>query len=108
MVVLSQQLLQSADAKNILLKIGEEGVFITSQPLGDARQDRINALNSAPQDVAGAGDSLLIASAMALASGSDIWEAACVGSIAAAVQVGRIGNTPLQKQDLLSVVQRPA
>lgn len=108
LVVLSQQLLQSADAQNILLKIGEEGVFINSQPLGDARQDRIAALNSAPQDVAGAGDSLLIASAMALAGGSNIWEAACVGSIAAAVQVGRIGNTPLQRQDLLSVVQRPA
>ena len=45
---------------------------------------------------------------MALASGSNIWEAACVGSVAAAIQVGRIGNTPLQKQDLLSVVQRTA
>ena len=108
LVVLSEQLLQSADAQNILLKIGEEGVFINSQPLDNGMQDRIAALNSAPQDVAGAGDSLLIASAMALASGSNIWEAACVGSVAAALQVGRIGNTPLQKQDLLSVVQQTA
>jgi rfaE bifunctional protein kinase chain/domain len=108
LVVLSEQMLQSSDAQNILLKIGEEGVFINSQPLDTGREDRIAALNSSPQDLAGAGDSLLIASAMALASGSDIWEAACVGSIAAAVQVGRIGNTPLQRQDLLSVVQRLA
>ena len=105
LVVLSEQLLDSADAQSILLKIGEEGVFVNSQPVNYGRQDRIAALNSAPHDVAGAGDSLLIASAMALASGSNIWEAACLGSVAAAVQVGRIGNTPLQKQDLLRLVQ---
>lgn len=106
LVVLSEQLLQSSDAQNILLKIGEEGVFVHSQPVDKGTEDRIAALNSAPQDVAGAGDSLLIASAMALAGGSNIWDAACVGSVAAAVQVGRIGNTPLKTQDLLNVVQR--
>lgn len=82
LVVLSEQLLQSSDAHNILLKIGEEGVFVHSQPVDKGTEDRIAALNSAPQDVAGAGDSLLTASAMALAGGSNIWDAACVGSVA--------------------------
>ena len=105
LVILAEQLLQSSGAKNILLKIGAEGVFIHSQPIDNGTEDKIAALNSAPQDVAGAGDSLLIASAMALASGSNIWESACTGSIAAAVQVSRIGNTPLKARDLMNVLQ---
>ena len=65
--------------------------------------DKIGALNTAPQDVAGAGDSLLITSALkALASGGNIWEAACLGSLSAAVQVGRIGNKPLRIKELMS------
>ena len=63
--------------------------------------DRIGALNSAPKDVAGAGDSLLIASAMTLARGGNIWEAACIGSLAAAIQVGRLGNIPIRTEELL-------
>jgi hypothetical protein len=43
----------------------------------------------------------LIASALTLASGGNIWEAACLGSLAAAVQVGRVGNTPLRTDELL-------
>jgi bifunctional ADP-heptose synthase (sugar kinase/adenylyltransferase) len=43
----------------------------------------------------------LITSALALASGGNIWEAACLGSLAAAVQVGRVGNTPIQTSELL-------
>ena len=103
LVVLAEQLRKQANAGNVLLKLGEEGLLIHP---GEAQQggwvtDRVDALNSAPKDVAGAGDSLLIASAMAMASGATVWEAACLGSIAAAVQVGRVGNTPLQADELL-------
>jgi bifunctional ADP-heptose synthase (sugar kinase/adenylyltransferase) len=63
--------------------------------------DRVGALNSAPKDVAGAGDSLLITSTLTLVSGGSIWEAAALGSIAAAVQVSRVGNTPLHAKELL-------
>lgn len=67
----------------------------------DWHTDRVNALNAAPKDVAGAGDSLLIASAMTLASEGTIWEAAFLGSLAAAVQVSRLGNTPIRTKELL-------
>jgi len=103
LVVLAEQLRQQASAHNVLLKLGEEGVLIhAGNSNGDGwLTDRVDALNSAPKDVAGAGDSLLIASAMTLASGGNIWEAACLGSLAAAVQVGRVGNTPLRTEELL-------
>jgi len=104
LVVLAEQLRQQASAHNILLKLGEEGLMVHAA--GDNQgsgwlTDRVKALNSAPKDVAGAGDSLLITSAMTLACGGTIWEAACLGSLAAAVQVGRVGNTPLRPEELL-------
>lgn len=103
LVVLAEELRQQASANNILLKLGEEGLLVHAGKgnADDWLTDRVGALNSAPKDVAGAGDSLLITSAMTLACGGTIWEAACLGSLAAAVQVGRVGNTPLRTEELL-------
>ena len=104
LVVLAEKLRVQASARNVLLKLGEEGLLIHAAGRAGERQwltDRINALNSAAKDVSGAGDSLLIASAMALACDATIWEAAYLGSLAAAVQVGRVGNTPLRTEELL-------
>ncbi len=108
LVILAEQLRQQASAQNVLLKLGEEGLLIHAGNgnESDWLTDRIGALNAAPKDVAGAGDSMLIASAMALACGSDIWEAACLGSLAAAVQVGRVGNTPLRTEELVRELSR--
>jgi rfaE bifunctional protein kinase chain/domain len=103
LVVLAEALRRQSTAKNILLKLGEEGLLIHAG-IGEANDwltDRVSALNTAPKDVAGAGDSLLITSALTLASGGTIWEAACLGSLAAAVQVGRVGNTPIKTSELL-------
>ena len=102
LVVLAEALRRQSNANNILLKLGEEGLLIHASKNNSTEwlTDRIAALNSSPRDVAGAGDSLLITSAMAIASGGTIWEAACLGSLAAAVQVGRVGNTPLQTSEL--------
>jgi bifunctional ADP-heptose synthase (sugar kinase/adenylyltransferase) len=87
----------------VFLKLGEEGLLIYAGNgnSDDWLTDRVDALNSAAKDVAGAGDSLLIASAMTLGCGGSIWEAAGLGSLAAAVQVGRVGNTPLRPEELL-------
>jgi rfaE bifunctional protein kinase chain/domain len=110
LVVLAEQLRQQARARNVLLKLGEEGLLIhpADVPAGDELTDRLGALNTAPRDVAGAGDSLLIASALTLASGGTIWEAAYLGSLAAAIQVGRVGNTPIQSEELLRLLEELA
>jgi rfaE bifunctional protein kinase chain/domain len=103
LVVLAEQLRKQSAALNVLLKLGEEGLLIHAGggKRDDWQTDRIDALNSAAKDVSGAGDSLLITSAMTLACGGTIWEAACLGSLAAAVQVGRVGNTPLRTEEFL-------
>ncbi|SMP82873.1 rfaE bifunctional protein, domain I [Desulfonatronum zhilinae] len=101
LVVLAEQLRRRSKAENVLLKLGEEGVLIHAGTEKSWLTDRIPALNAAPRDVAGAGDCLLMASALCLACGGSIWEASVMGSLAAAVQVGRIGNTPIQREELL-------
>ena len=103
LVVLAEALRAQSSARNILLKLGEEGLLIHAGNgnADDWLTDRVGALNTSPKDVAGAGDSLLITSALTLAGGGNIWEAACLGSLAAAVQVGRVGNTPIQTRELL-------
>lgn len=103
LVILAEELRQKAAARNILLKLGEEGLLVHAglDTGPEWLTDRVGALNSHAKDVAGAGDSLLIASAMALAVGGEIWEAACLGSLAAAIQVGRVGNTPIRSEEIL-------
>jgi len=108
LVVLAEKLRVQTDTKNVFLKMGEEGLLIhasSKDRQSEWMTDRVDALNSNAKDVAGAGDSLLITGAMALALGANIWEAALLGSLAAAVQVGRVGNTPLQAHELLEEVE---
>jgi hypothetical protein len=38
---------------------------------------------------------------MALCVGANIWESAYLGSIVAAIQVSRIGNIPLTKEEIV-------
>jgi len=101
LVVLAEKLLCRASAKNIILKMGEEGLLVFGYSKdGKAITDQIPALNDNPRDAAGAGDSLLIASSLSLACGGDLVEAAYLGSIAAAIQVGRMGNMPISALEL--------
>ena len=104
LVVLAEKLRKQANSNNIFLKIGEEGVLVHAETslTNSWLTDRIPALNNNPIDVSGAGDSMMITSAMALASNANIWEAALLGSIAAAIQVSRIGNVPLTTEEFLS------
>ena len=107
LVVLAEKLRASAEAKHIMLKLGEDGLLVqTSSQNGDGiYTDQVQALNSTPKDVAGAGDSLLITSAMAMAAGANIWEMGLIGSIAAAIQVGRIGNVPLSADEVIRALE---
>ncbi|MEM7620839.1 MAG: PfkB family carbohydrate kinase [Pseudomonadota bacterium] len=107
LVVLSELLREKAAVENIIVTLGAEGVFIHAPhtTTDGVFTDRLPALNLFPKDVAGAGDSLLTATAMALASGATIWQAAYIGSLAAAYQVGRIGNRPVQATQLLQTLE---
>ena len=106
LVVLSEELMKKSKSKNILLKLGADGLLIHNgkKQKGSILTDRINSLNSAPTDISGAGDSMLIASSLSLAAGANIWESALIGSMAASVQVSRLGNIPLKSKELLELL----
>jgi len=107
LVVLAERLREQTLAKNIILKLGGEGLLIyaSQQETKHWITDRIKALNSSPKDVAGAGDSLLSISSMALACGCSIVEASILGAIAAAIQVSRVGNNPLQSSEIIQLLE---
>jgi rfaE bifunctional protein kinase chain/domain len=86
----------------VLLTLGEAGVLVVGgeQSTSALAADLLPAMNPAPKDVSGAGDSMLTAAALALAVGADAFQAAYIGSLAAAIQTSRIGNLPIQAQEL--------
>jgi rfaE bifunctional protein kinase chain/domain len=104
LVVLAEKLQMKSQAKKIFITLGSEGLLIHAPALNENefRTDQLPALNYSPKDVSGAGDSLLTCSSMALALGADTWQAAYLGSIAAACQVGRVGNLPLTAEELIT------
>jgi rfaE bifunctional protein kinase chain/domain len=107
LVVLADDLLRKAEAGHVLLTLGAEGLLIHAPE--DERgfsTDRLPAFNAAPRDVSGAGDSVLTCTAMAMATGCDIWRSAYLGAVAAACQVGRIGNTPLTAEQIVAELRR--
>jgi len=108
LVVLAELLRERSQSKSILLKMGSEGLLVHNQVEESSKMltDKFPALNQNPKDVAGAGDSLLMTSALAIAAGASIWEAALLGSVAAAIQVSRVGNIPLQSGEVETILRR--
>jgi len=103
LVTLADALREKGKARHVIITLGAEGILIHSpeEPKG-LITDQLPAFNLAPKDVSGAGDCLLTCAAMALTAGADIWESAYLGSLAAACQVSRVGNTPLTAKELIA------
>lgn len=103
LIILVKKLKNLSKAKNIILTLDKEGILI--HPDTHQRKkylnDKIEALNNNPVDVIGAGDSLFISSSLLLKSGANIWEASYFGSVCAAIQVSKLGNNILDRQELL-------
>ena len=107
LVIMCENLRNLSKAKNIILKLGEEGILIHSHKKNnDFENDRIQALNLNARNISGAGDSLLVASSMTLATKSNIWQSAFLGSLCAAIQVGRFGNVPIKEKELISEIEK--
>lgn len=103
--VLAEMLMEKTNSQYTILKMGAEGLMIFD------RQSKVNggeplpAQNLNPVDTSGAGDSLLVATAMALAIGATIWESGYMGAIAASIQVSRRGNKPISKNEFASKLE---
>jgi rfaE bifunctional protein kinase chain/domain len=107
LVVLAEALGEKAQAGNVVVTLGAEGVLINARSDDGWLTDRLPAFNTVVKDPAGAGDSLLTCSAMALCAGIDIWRSVYLGSLAAACQVARVGNIPLMQADITAEIEAP-
>jgi len=106
LVVIAEHLYEKSEAQNIIIKLAGEGILIHSKNReSDSKTDRLPALNDNPKDVAGAGDSMLIASALTIAAGGTFEQAAAIGSFAAGLQISRLGNQPLNKQEIIMALK---
>jgi rfaE bifunctional protein kinase chain/domain len=108
LIVLAEKLRDQARAENVVITLAAEGLLVFTGHEEGAREDRLPAFNSAPKDVAGAGDSFFCCTSLALCAGTDIWRSAYLGSLAAACQVSRVGNTPLELGDLITEIDLSA
>jgi rfaE bifunctional protein kinase chain/domain len=105
LVPIAEALCRKACADHVFITLGSEGMLIYGRD-GSADgayvTDQLPAFNSAPKDLAGAGDSLLACASMALVAGGSVWQSAYLGSLAASCQVARLGNSPLTAAELLT------
>ncbi len=110
LIVIAEKVIQESKSKNLILKLGADGILIEDSIFNSADKvrnrytDRLPSFNSAPQDVAGAGDSMLVGSSLTLAAKGNIWESALIGSLMASIQVSRIGNIPIKTKDLIGEI----
>ncbi len=105
-ITLLQKLIKQSDTKHIILKLGVDGLIIfNDKDEINFLTDKIPAINNNPKDVAGAGDALLIVSSLSYVLGANIWESAYLGSLAAALQIDKVGNIPITKSDLLNIIK---
>lgn len=108
LVVLAEKLHQKMNCHNIIVTLADEGAFLHVVNSESWENDKIPALAQTVLDPAGAGDCMLAATAMALASGGDLWISSLIGSVAAACQVSKIGNQPLSYQELSQTLKQLA
>lgn len=108
LVSIASNVCSNTQCKNLIITLGAAGILIhrPTDVKNVLLTDELPALNKNSSDVAGAGDSLLVTTTMCLALGCNIWEAAYIGSIAAANQVNRIGNIPLNAKEIKNVVNK--
>ena len=100
LVVMTETLRKKALAKNIIVTLGSGGLLIHAGDGDKFETDQLPAFNRMPKDPAGAGDAFLVCSSIMMSKGKTIWEAAYLGSLAAAHQVARVGNVPLVLNEL--------
>ena len=88
------------EVEHVVITLGASGLVV----LQDGKLLPIPALNDQALDVSGAGDCFNVICGLSLHAGLDIVTSSILGSVASAIQVSKIGNIPLSKQELLTYV----
>jgi len=104
--LIGHNLLKKTGSQNMILSLSSEGfiAFKTTDNENFVKTQHFPALNPAPVDVVGAGDSLLTALAVSSCAGADIMEASAIGSLMASIAVSKIGNVPVTIDEIKKAI----
>jgi rfaE bifunctional protein kinase chain/domain len=108
LAVIADKLRSKINSQSIIIKLGADGLVINGVKLDGTllSLDALPAFNQNPIDVSGAGDSLLAAASLAITIENNLAKASLIGSLAAAIQIGRVGNIPIEKEKIISLIQK--
>jgi len=98
-----KSLLDSLQAKNVLLTRGEEGMSLFQS---DGTVTHFPTTADVVQDVSGAGDTVISTLTMALVAGGDITESCTLANCAGGVVVGAVGIVPILPEQLREAAVR--
>lgn len=99
-ISMAQVIRAQAVADNVAVTLGPDGLVLATA----SGTLTMPAMNRSAVDPVGAGDALFAVTSMALKVGHGIEQAIWLGSVAAAVQVSRVGNLPLTFNELVAFV----
>lgn len=106
----AHKLIAECKIDGLLVTCGEEGMglFIKKQyPVvsqWELKRYTISAQAREVYDVTGAGDTVLAVFGLAIASGAEPYEAACLANFAAGIVVGKVGTSSVTKKELLEIL----
>lgn len=106
LIALGRRCLVEANAKSLILKLGEKGLISFEYPRGANKEFYpIDSLARAVVDTRGAGDALLSVAALALSGDVPLLTTSLLASCAAALSVERMGNVPISYGELYNLVR---
>jgi len=102
---LSSLLQESAKYKNLILKLGDRGIFCATQNENvKVSYFSIDSFASNVVDAVGAGDALLAYSTLTMLATGSLVSAGIIGSMAAACECEYDGNIPIRPENLLEKI----
>ena len=108
LAVIADKLRSKINSQSIIIKLGADGLVINGAKSDGTllSLDALPSFNQSPVDVSGAGDSMLAAASLAITIENNLAKASLIGSLAAAIQISRIGNIPIEKEKIISLLQK--
>jgi sugar/nucleoside kinase (ribokinase family) len=100
---LASYIRENTSAKYSILKMNADGILLSGidENGEEFMTERIEALNTKPVDVSGAGDSMLAGVSLGLTLSNNLHLSGVIGSLCSAIQVSKLGNIPVSKEELL-------
>lgn len=98
------RLLERWQCGQVLLTLGELGMLVFSR--GSGRPNHIPAKAREVFDVSGAGDTAIAIYTLGLCAGLSPVIAARISNLASSIVVGKLGTTPIEREELLEAIAR--